>query len=186
MRLSNSGQRYGAVAIVLHWLMAALIVTLASLGLYMVRLPDAGFDTWKILLILVHKEIGVAVLPLAAVRLIWRQLNPLPGIADTTPEWQKVIAFLVQLCFYALMLALQITGLVMSSASGIPVSFLGLFALPDLVPHDDAMFGWLRTLHDKLGYTMAGLICLHAGAALWHHVRLRDNTLRKMLWHPDV
>ena len=91
-------------------------------------------------------------------------------------------AIFVHLCFYALMIALPITGWVMSSAAGIPVSFLGLFTLPDFVPHDEALFAWLRQIHDWLGYAMAMFISLHAGAALRHHFLLRDQTLRKMLW----
>jgi cytochrome b561 len=182
MRLANTDQRYGAAAIALHWLMAALISALVALGIYMVRLPDVGFDIKKIALILIHKEIGIVVLALAAARLAWRQLNPLPRLVETLPEWQKVTAIFVHLCFYALMVTLPVTGWVMSSASGIPVSLLGLFTLPDFVPHSETLFGWLRQVHDWLGYGMAMLICLHAGAALRHHFLLRDQTLRKMLW----
>jgi cytochrome b561 len=185
MQLSNSDRRYGVAAIALHWLMATLIVALVAIGIYMVRLPDVGFNTRKITLILVHKEIGVLVLALVSARLTWRQLNPLPRLVDTVPEWQQVTAILVHLCFYALMIALPITGWVMSSAAGIPVSFLGLFTLPDFVPHDDILFGWLGPLHNWLGYTMAGFICVHAGAALRHHFLLRDETLQKMLWSSD-
>ena len=181
-RLANTARHYGAAAIVLHWLMAALIATLVTLGIYMVRLPDAGFDTKKITLILIHKEIGMLALALVGARLIWRQLNPLPRLVETLPDWQKVTAIFVHLSFYALMFALPITGWVMSSAAGIPVSFLDLFTLPDLVPRDDDLFGRLRQLHDCLGYIMAGFICLHAGAALRHHFMLRDDTLRRMLW----
>jgi cytochrome b561 len=186
MRLSNTEQNYGAAAIALHWLMAILIVTLVAMGIYMVRLPDVGFNLKKITLILAHKEIGVLVLVLAAMRLTWRQFNPLPRLVDTVPEWQKVTAILVHLCFYALMIALPVTGWVMSSAAGIPVSFLGLFMLPDLVPHDDSLFGRLGQLHNWLGYTMAGFIALHAGAALRHHFLLRDETLQKMLGTSDT
>ena len=185
MRLSNTHQHYGAAAIALHWLMATLIVALVVMGIYMVRLPDVGFNVTKITLILVHKEIGVLVLVLAGARIIWRQLNPLPRLVASVPEWQKVTAILVHLCFYALMIALPVTGWIMSSAAGIPVSFLGLFPLPDLVPHDDILFGWLGPLHNWLGYMMAGFICLHAGAALRHHFLLRDETLQKMLWSSD-
>jgi len=162
--------------------MAALIVTLVAMGIYMVRLPDVGFNSKKIILILTHKEIGSVVLALVATRLAWRELNRLPRLVETVPEWQKVAAIFVHLCFYALMIALPITGWVMSSAAGIPVSILGLFTLPDFVPHDEALFGWLRQIHDWLGYSMAALICVHAGAALRHHFLLRDDTLRKMLW----
>jgi cytochrome b561 len=45
-----------------HWLLAALLMGLIALGLYMVGLPDAGFDTKKIKLILYHKELGGSLL----------------------------------------------------------------------------------------------------------------------------
>jgi cytochrome b561 len=182
MRLTNNERRYGFAAITLHWIMAALIVTLVVLGIYMVLLPDVGFDMKKVELILIHKELGMFAWALALARLLWRQMNPLPRLAETLPEWQKVTAIFVHLCFYALMLSLPLTGWVMSSAAGIPVSFLGMFALPDLVDHDDDLFGTLRRAHDWLGYAMAALVCVHAGAALRHHFLFRDETLRKMLW----
>ena len=183
--LANTQHHYGATAIALHWLMAALIITLVLLGIYMVRLPDVGFDAKKIILILVHKQMGMLALALGAVRLAWRQLNPLPSLAATLPEWQQVAAIFVHLCFYALIIALPISGWVMSSAAGIPVSFLGLFTLPDLVPYDEYLFEQLRQIHDWLGYLMAACIGIHAVAALRHHFLLRDETLRKMLWPSD-
>jgi cytochrome b561 len=181
MDLANTERRYGALAIALHWLMAVLVVLLIALGIYMVQLPDAGFDWNKVTLIIVHKEIGLLVLALAGVRLIWRQLNPLPTLARTVPEWQQVTAVFVHLCLYALMVAQPVVGWLMSSASGIPVDFLGLFTLPDLVRPQVDLFAQLRQVHAWLGLVMAGLICLHAGAALRHHFVQRDDTLRKMI-----
>jgi cytochrome b561 len=181
MQLANTQGRYGGAAILLHWLMAAMIVTLVALGIYMVALPDVGFDKRKVILILVHKEIGVAVMAIALVRLAWRQVNPLPRLETTTPEWQRVAAVFVHLSFYSLMLAQPVIGWLMSSAAGIPVDFLSLFTLPDLVWHNESLFGQLRRLHDWLGYAIALLILLHAGAALRHHFILRDDTLRKMV-----
>jgi cytochrome b561 len=125
-----------------------------------------GFNTTKIILVLLHKEIGMLVMALVAVRLAWRELNPLPRLAETLPEWQKVTAVFVHLCFYALMILLPLTGWLMSSAAFIPVSFLNLFTLPDFVPHDEALFEWLRQIHDRLGYAITVLFGLHAGAAL--------------------
>src|SRR2546423_12525375 len=68
----NTAERYGVVAMLLHWLMALLLIGLLVLGLYMVRLPDAGFDSKKITLILYHKELGLLLLVLFAARLAWR------------------------------------------------------------------------------------------------------------------
>ena len=181
LQLQNSERRYGMVAMALHWLMALLMSALVVLGLYMTRLPDVGFDTWKIRLILYHKQLGILALMLVALRLLWRVGNDLPQLVETLTDWQKVVARLVHLCFYALMLALPLTGWLMSSATGIPVSVLGLFTLPDLVPYDDRLFHTLIGAHRYLGYALIVCMAAHIGAALRHHLLLRDNTLNKML-----
>jgi len=178
--LRNTAQRYGAVAIALHWLMAALLIALLAMGLYMAGLPDVGFDTRKITLILYHKQLGLLALALAGLRLAWRVGNALPSLAQTLPEWQKVIARFVHLCFYALMFALPISGLLMSSAAGIPVTLFGLFALPDLVAYDERLFATLIDVHKWLGYALVACLAVHAGAALRHHFVLEDETLKKM------
>ena len=180
-QLQNSERRYGAVAIALHWLMALLLSALVALGLYMTRLPDVGFDTWKIRLILSHKQLGILALMLVAVRLLWRLGNVMPRLVETLPDWQKVAARFVHLCFYAPMLALPVTGWLMSSATGISVSFFGLFTLPDLVSYDDRLFHTLDDVHRYLGDALVACMAVHIGAALRHHWLLRDNTLKKML-----
>jgi cytochrome b561 len=84
------------------------------------------------------------------------------------------------------MVALPVTGWLMSSATGIPVSVLGLFTLPDLVPYDDRLFHTLIDVHRYLGYTLIFCMAAHIGAALRHHFLLRDSTLRKILPGPDA
>jgi len=179
--IKNMETGYGIVAVALHWLMAVLLIALVAVGLYMVRLPDVGFDTTKIMLILYHKDLGMLALALAAVRLAWRVTNTLPRLVEHLPDWQKVVARFVHLSFYAMMLALPITGWLMSSAAGFPVSFLGLFDLPDLVRRDDYLFQVFVAVHKWLGYALIPLIVVHAGAALRHHFICKDDTLRKML-----
>lgn len=179
--IENTEERYGAVAIVLHWLMALLMIALTALGLYMAALPDAGFNTKKITLILYHKEFGLLALALFVLRLTWRITQVLPKLAGHLPEWQMIAARFVHLCFYGLMFALPVTGWLMSSAAGIPVSFLGLFALPDLIPHNDDLFAAFIGIHKWLGYALVLLIAVHMGAALRHHFVVKDDTLRKML-----
>ena len=173
--------RYGWFAIALHWGMAALLAGLLVLGWFMVRLPDAGYDTQKITLILAHKAIGMMVLPLVAIRLAWRLRGPLPQFAEGLPPWQQVAAHFVHLLFYALMFALPLTGWVMSSAGGYPVPIFGWFELPDITGLDEWLFHASIAVHRWLAWALAGLLALHAGAALHHHFVVRDDTLRKML-----
>jgi cytochrome b561 len=178
--LANTARHYGIVAIVLHWLMAVLLVALVVLGLYMVGLPDAGFDTKKITLILYHKEYGIIALGLAVARLAWRVGNVLPALVAHIPDWQKVVARFVHLCFYGLMFALPITGWLMSSAAAIPVYFFGL-RLPDFIAKSDAWLHALIDIHRWLSDALIVLVLVHAGAALTHHFFFRDDTLKKML-----
>jgi cytochrome b561 len=180
-RWRNSARRYGAVAIAFHWLMALLLLALIALGLWLVRLPDAGYHTVKIMLILYHKEIGVLAFAVAALRLAWRLVQRLPALEAGLPQWQQLAARLVHLCLYGLMFALPLTGWLMSSAAGFTVSFLGLADLPDLVPASDALFRELAFVHRWLAYALLALIAAHAGAALRHHFILGDATLSKML-----
>ena len=180
-RIENSTDRYGVIAALFHWAMAVLIIGLAAVGLIMTSLPDAGFDTKKITLILYHKQFGLLVLLLVALRWGWRLGNVIPQLVEHLPDWQKIAARFVHLCFYGLMVALPITGWLMSSAAGIPVSFFEVFTLPDLVSRDDDLFRQLVEIHKWLGYAMVLLICIHIGAALRHHFIYRDNTLRRML-----
>jgi cytochrome b561 len=181
MQFRNSEHGYGMAAMTLHWLMALLLTVLVVLGLYMTRLPDVGFDTWKIELVLLHKQLGILALALGAVRLGWRVGNVLPRLVESLPEWQKVAARFVHLCFYALMFALPLTGWLMSSAAGIPVWLFGLVTLPDLVSHNEDLFYVLIEVHDFLGYALVGCMAAHVGAALTHHFVMRDATLIGML-----
>jgi len=81
----------------------------------------------------------------------------------------------------ALMLALPVTGWLMSSAAGIPVKFLELFTLPDLIDRDDFLFQRLIDVHQALAWALIAFIAVHAAAALRHHFAFRDDTLRRML-----
>jgi cytochrome b561 len=179
--LENREDRYGTIALLLHWSMAVLVVGLAALGLYMVTLPDVGFNTKKVTLVLYHKEFGVLALVLLATRLAWRVTHILPRLVEHLPDWQKIAARFVHLSFYALLFALPMTGYFMSSAAGIPVSFFGLFMLPDLVHRDNELFRQYIAIHKWLAYVLILFIFVHAGAALRHHFVNKDDTLRKML-----
>jgi cytochrome b561 len=179
--IENTEHRYGAIAILFHWSMALLVIGLAALGLYMVTLPDAGFTTKKVTLVLYHKEFGVLALVLLATRLVWRVTQILPRLVEHLPDWQKIAARFAHLSFYALLFALPVTGCLMSSAAGIPVSFFDLFMLPDFVHRDHDLFQRYIAIHKWLGYVLILLIFVHAGAALRHHFAFKDDTLGKML-----
>lgn len=176
MLLKNSTSRYGKIAIILHWIMALLLICLVILGLYMVELP-IGLE--KLKMYGWHKEYGILALMLVIVRFTWRLTNKTPYL--NIPLLEKIAARTVHWLFYVFMFALPITGWLVTSAAGLPVSFFGLFVLPNLVPSDSQSLALYEEIHEWLGYGLIATFFLHTAAALKHHFINKDDILKRML-----
>ncbi|UIE44950.1 hypothetical protein FICKIIDM_04094 [Xanthomonas citri pv. punicae] len=68
----------------------------------------------------------------------------------------------------------------LSSAYGKQVYFFGI-PLPALVAPDGDLGDTLGTWHLNAAWALLALVLLHIGAALWHHLVLRDGLLRRVL-----
>jgi cytochrome b561 len=168
--------RYTRTAAALHWLSAALIACGFALGLWM---TDLVFGPLKVRWYAYHKWIGITVFLLAALRIAWRWRHP-PPPAVPMPPWQRRAAAATHVLLYALMLLIPLSGWVYSSATGVSVTYLGLFPLPDVVARDKGLASVLKAVHATLNYTLLALVCIHSGAALKHHVVDRDGLLARM------
>jgi cytochrome b561 len=175
MRIKNDSTHFGLVAILLHWLMALLIISLLCMGLYMVGLPISleklKFYGW-------HKEFGLLVLGLAIIRFVWRLSNKTPEL--DLPRLEHIAARLAHLALYGFMFGMPLSGWLMTSAAGLPPSFFGLFTLPSLVAANEEWRQLFAFAHEWLGYGLIATICVHAAAALKHHFINKDDILRRM------
>ncbi|HEX4388308.1 MAG TPA: cytochrome b [Steroidobacteraceae bacterium] len=178
MPLRNTARRWGAIAQLLHWLIAVLVVAQVTLALMADDLP-AGVK--KLTLLARHKSIGITVLVLAAMRLGWRWTNPTPPLPATLKPYEMTLARATHALLYVLLFLVPLTGWTMSSARGFPVSWFGFFQLPDLVPKSKPLYDALVTTHETLAWTLVAVVALHVGAALKHHFYLKDDVLRRML-----
>ena len=79
------------------------------------------------------------------------------------------------------MIAIPLSGWLMSSAKGVPTVWFGLWPIPDLLPRDRALGDALQLVHRALNYLLMATIAGHVAAALWHHTVRKDDTLRRML-----
>jgi len=174
--------RYGAVAMALHWLLALMIVTSFSVGLYMTSLP---FSPLQLKLVNWHKWAGITILGLSALRLLWRLSHPPPPlparIVAAMPGWQLVAHRGTHFLLYLLFFAVPLFGWAYSSALGFPIVWLGVAPLPDFVPVDKEFAeAVLKPLHKGSAFTLAAVVLLHAAAALKHHFVDRDGLLDRM------
>ena len=176
--MTDDRPRYGAVAIVLHWLVVALIIASWMLGLYMVDLP---LSPQKLKYVSWHKWLGVTIFMTALFRVAWRVAHPAPPPPDLMLYWQRVVMGVSHLLLYLLPIAIPLTGWLFSSASGIPTVYLGWAQLPDLVAQDKLFAEQLRQAHVALNAMLFVIVCIHIAAALKHHVFDRDDVLVRML-----
>ncbi|MEO8159825.1 MAG: cytochrome b [Arenimonas sp.] len=177
-RRIEAGGQWSRLSIGLHWLSFALVLALASIGLLMSDLPASPL---KVQVYSLHKSLGLSVLAITVLRLGWRLFERRPAVFAGTPRWQHALATLTHLGLYALLLLVPLSGWWFNSASGFPLRWFGLFRLPALGEFDRAIKQQARDTHEFLFWTLAVLVAAHAAAALWHHYRMRDRTLARML-----
>jgi cytochrome b561 len=169
---------YAAPAIVLHWLVFALICGGFALAVYMTDLP---FSPLKLKYYSWHKWIGVSVFLAALVRAAWRLGHPAPPLPAGMPDWQRRAAAISHGLLYALIIVIPLSGWLYSSAAGVPTVYFGVLPLPDLLTRDKALAETLKNVHITLNYTLLALVTVHVAAALKHHLVDRDDVLIRML-----
>ena len=168
---------YTPVAKGLHWLMAVLILGLLALGLYMHELP---LSPQKLTLYSWHKWAGVTVFLLVWVRLLWRLMHRPPALPASMAPLMRLAVHAGHGVLYLLMVAIPLSGWLMSSAKGFQTVWFGVLPIPDLLGRDKALGDLLQEVHEALNVLLMLTLAGHVGAALWHHFVLKDETLRRM------
>ena len=170
--------RYTRTAKALHWLMAILFFGLLALGFYMQDLPlspqKLQFYSW-------HKWAGVTAFLLVLFRLAWRATHVPPALPASMPKAMRFAAHAGHFLLYALMLAIPLSGWLMSSAKGFQTVWFGLLPIPDLLDKNKELGNLLAQVHSALNFLFIAVLVSHIGAALKHHIIDKDDILTRML-----
>jgi superoxide oxidase len=173
--------RYSWVLRYVHWLTVLAVVVayvLVDLG------DDEGSEgrSPPSLMLQGHYLAGLAILALLLPRILSRLTSPAPPIV---PAQKAIVAFAshgLHLALYAFLLVQPILGILQVNYSGQLVSLTWLdWSLPALVGPDHTAHEFVGEIHETLGEIFYWVIGAHVAAALWHHLVVRDNTLRRML-----
>jgi cytochrome b561 len=157
-------QNYTRTALGLHWIVALLI-----------------FATFGLKYISYHKWLGVTVFIFAVLRVVWRLTHAAPALEESLSRFEKFAANAVHHVLYVLIFAVPLSGYFYSLAAGFPVVYLGVLPLPVFIEPNVALADTLKSLHQVLVYTMAGIVGLHVAGALKHYLIDHDGTLARML-----
>jgi cytochrome b561 len=175
MALKSTPDRYGTMAMSIHWISVALILVLIASGFRAADTVDPAAKAAAILRL--HVPIAIAVLALTMLRIVWwwrfdRKPSPVAG----SPRWQERAARAVHVLFYVVILGMVASGVGMLALSGAAPMIFGAESgpLPDFWKYPP------RIPHGIGARLLLALLVLHAGAALYHHFVRRDGLLRRM------
>lgn len=177
MMLRNSEQQYGLVARFIHWTTALIVLGLLFVGFYMTSLEASPT---KIQMFLMHKSFGTIVLALVVLRIVWKIFSRPPRSLDTHKKWEKGLAHAAHAFLYIALLAMPLSGWIMSSAGDFPYTFFDLFNMPHLVGKDEGIFNASVLVHGSIATILLGVVGLHLAGAAKHHVIDKDATLARM------
>lgn len=171
--------KYSKVAIALHWILAALIISnfvLVSMAQDVARELRGPYMN-------PHKAIGISILLFSVFRLYWRMGHKPPPLPDAISGWQAKLGKFVHALFYFLIIAVPLSGWIMASAhpQAPPVSFFGLFEITLPIGKSMSLAGAAYATHEILTKPLAILIILHILAALKHQFADRLPFIQRML-----
>lgn len=170
--------RYTPTAIALHWLMVWLLLAIFCVGVYMHELP---LSPWKLKIYSWHKWAGVTALLLVFARLAWRTAHRPPALPSAMPPVMKLASHAGHALLYLLMIAIPVSGWLMSSAKGFQTVYFGVLPIPDLLEKNKELGDLLAEVHKLLNFALAAVVVGHAGAAVKHHVIDKDDVMIRML-----
>ena len=170
--------RYTGTAKSLHWVMAILLFGLLALGFYMHDLP---LSPEKLKLYSWHKWAGVTAFLLVLVRLGWRVTHLPPALPASMPRIMQLAAHAGHFALYALMIAIPLSGWLMSSAKGFQTVWFGVLPIPDLLDKNKELGDLLAVVHKGLNLLFVAVLAGHIGAALKHHFIDKDDILTRIL-----
>lgn len=167
----------------LHWLVAIGFISLWAVGLYMANTETWALYDW-------HKSLGVLLFGIILWRVLWRLMKGWPPAAHAYPRRELVLAKITHWVLLLGTLALPLTGMLYSGASGHGFGIFGLTLVPtqydplapgQVIPYSVFWSETGQAAHWILGYILGAAVVLHVAGALKHHFVDRDRTLLRQL-----
>jgi cytochrome b561 len=167
---------YSRLAMAMHWIGAALVVSAWVAGSMIdetprgpERLAQAGL----------HAGLGLIVLAFTLARLGVRLGGGAPPLPAAMPGWERALAKVAHLLLYALMIGLPLGGIGMLMTRGQPLEVPVLGAFTNPFP-DPALREAFAAMHGVAARVLLALVVLHVVAVIWHVARM-DGVAARMI-----
>ena len=175
-KVTTERQKFTGLMQLLHWLMAAMVLTMLGIGVAMV----ASIGDYH-LLVSIHRPLGIGILILVVIRLVTRLSSALPAFPPTMSTQERKAAHASEMLLYTLLFVQPLVGWGMLSAARYPIVLFGSLHLFPILPHSVVLYAFLREAHTILAYLLFLAFIAHFGAILFHTLIVRDGMLGRMV-----
>lgn len=193
-----TAEKYTKTAIVLHWLIALMILGMFLLGWYMSDLPKEAakvdqFDFMDLGIYTVHlteavsprtfyfnlhKSLGITLLALVILRILWRVTHRPPTYPESLKAWEKKLSTATHHTLYLLMVAMPLSGVIMSTYSKFGLKWFGLDVLSGV--DNKPMRENFAEIHEFIATVILLVVFIHIAGALKHKLIDKDQTHKRM------
>jgi cytochrome b561 len=177
--MAEEARRYTGAAVVFHWIVAAMVLALIGLGLYMTDIPRGTPE--RTFFYNLHKSIGLTTAILVIIRLWWRMKNPPPPLPATVPGWQVRASRISHVLLYVCLIVMPLSGFSASQFTKFGVTYFGLFKIPPMGYENKEIYDFLQGIHGVTAALLITLVLIHIAAALKHLIVDKDRVFQRML-----
>lgn len=166
-----------------HWLTALVVIAAFALGL---GGPEHSvYSAERLLERQWHETLGFTVFALTLLRLVWKLFDKAPA-AIPMATWMSKTSKIVQVLLYVLLIAVPVTAVLGAWWGGHSLNFLASINVSPAIAASANLGENISELHTLLGDAIVWLAGLHAAAAIYHYVFLKDGVLQSMApsWLP--
>ena len=182
MKTQHSG-RYDPISQIFHWITAIAVLAAFILGPGgFGRMMHNGIDPATQSDVVWHESLGILIFVLTVLRLLWVAVRPAAPQHEIAGS-MRLASKLAHFSLWAMLLALPITAMLTLGSEGFPLTLLGGLRVDEL----PLIAGWgiadladWGEVHGWMGDVIIWMAGLHAAAAIFHHVKLKDGVLAAM------
>ena len=176
VRTATERQQFTGLMRFLHWLMAAMVLTMLGIGVAMV----ASLGDYH-RLVSIHRPLGIAILILVVIRFVNRQFSTLPPFpANHVARRSALPHTRRKYCCIRCCLCCRWSAGGCCPRRDIRLSCSGRCIFSPILPHSVMLYAFLRRTHTVLAYLLFLAFIAHFGAILFHTLIVRDGMLSRM------
>lgn len=181
MQWINDKQSYGWLAIALHWIVVAIVITMLVIGFSADSAGDAGDRARRSELMALHVSLGATFALILLARVVSSYVQPRPAPAEQAPIFQFIARATHQVLLIAILIQI-VSGPLAVWSGGNPIRVFDLFAIPSpFAERNEGVHEIAEVLHAIGRWALVAFITLHVLGVVKHVFINRDGLLERMI-----